>query len=231
MRPCRGFVTTSICSIQWPTDSPTAWHITFPRVKCAETKSCQSLYSGGVTCHSWSCVVHWGHVWVPWWTHQRGDALSCVHVHVSWRQTEGQKDLESGLLSRLNPHLWNRPPPQSPVLMCWPWWLCCPCWWLCWLAFGCMAPCGWAGCCVAPVGVGCWTWACVWGALWGGVTPVAVKNWLIEEHRSAIWAASSDQLLSSAWRMLSFRPDSDRQRRQWQTWLWLTVQTELLHEN
>lgn len=111
MRPCRGFVTTSICSIQWPTDSPTAWHITFPRVKCAETKSCQSLYSGGVTCHSWSCVVHWGHVWVPWWTHQRGDALSCVHVHVSWRQTEGQKDLESGLLSRLNPHLWNRPPP------------------------------------------------------------------------------------------------------------------------
>lgn len=35
---------------------------------------------------------------------------------------------------------------------------------------------------------------------------MAVKNWLIEEHRSAIWAASRDQLLSSAWRMLSFRP-------------------------
>lgn len=39
------------------------------------------------------------------------------------------------------------------------------------------------------------------------MTPVAVKNWLMEEHRSAIWAASSDQLLSSACRMLSFRPD------------------------
>lgn len=88
-----------------------------------------------------------------------------------------------------------------PVLMCW---LCCPCW-LCWLAFGCSAPCGWAGCCGAPGGVGCWTWGCGWVALWGGMTPVAVKNWLMEEHRSAIWAASSDQLLSSACRMLSFR--------------------------
>ncbi|TNN87758.1 hypothetical protein EYF80_002105 [Liparis tanakae] len=38
------------------------------------------------------------------------------------------------------------------------------------------------------------------------MTPVAVKNWLMEEHRSAIWAASSVQLLSSACRMLSFRP-------------------------
>lgn len=38
------------------------------------------------------------------------------------------------------------------------------------------------------------------------MTPVAVKNWLMEEHRSAIWVASRDQLLSSACRMLSFRP-------------------------
>lgn len=38
------------------------------------------------------------------------------------------------------------------------------------------------------------------------MTPVAVKNWLMEEHRSAIWAASRDQLLSSACLMLSFRP-------------------------
>lgn len=89
-----------------------------------------------------------------------------------------------------------------PVLMCW---LCCPCW-LCWLAFGCIAACGWAGCCGAPGGVWCWTWGCGWAAAWGGMTPVAAKNWLMEEHRSAIWAASSDQLLSSACRMLSFRP-------------------------
>lgn len=92
-----------------------------------------------------------------------------------------------------------------PVLMCWLCWLCCPCW-LCWLAFGCIAPCGWAGCCGAPGGVGCWTWGCWWAPPWGGMTPVAVKNWLMEVHRSAIWAASNDQLLSSACRMLSFRP-------------------------
>ena len=90
-----------------------------------------------------------------------------------------------------------------PVLMCW---LCCPCW-LCWLAFGCIAPWGWAGCCGADGGVGCWTWGWEWAVPWGGMTPVAVKNWLMEEHRSAIWAASSDQLLSSACRMLSFRPN------------------------
>lgn len=100
-----------------------------------------------------------------------------------------------------------------PVLMCWLCWLSCPCW-LCWLAFGCMAPWGWAGCCGASGGVGCWTWGCVWAVPWGGMTPVAVKNWLMEEHRSAIWAASNDQLLSSACRMLSFRPESDGQRRQ-----------------
>lgn len=85
---------------------------------------------------------------------------------------------------------------RSPVLMCWLWWLWWPCW-LCWLAFGC---------CGAPAGVGCGAWGCGWAAPCGGMTPVAAKNWLTEEHRSATWAASSDQLLSSACRMLSFRP-------------------------
>lgn len=90
--------------------------------------------------------------------------------------------------------------------------MCCPCW-LCWLAFGCIAPCGWAGCCGAPGGGGCWTWGCGWAAPWGGMTPVAAKNWLMEEHRSAIWAGSSDQLLSSACRMLSFRADRQTDRQ------------------
>lgn len=95
--------------------------------------------------------------------------------------------------------------------MCWLCGLCCPCW-LWWLGFGCMAPCGWAGCWGADGGAGCWTWGCGWVAPWGGMTPVAMKNWLMEEHRSAIWAASRDQLLSSACRMLSFRPDRERKQ-------------------
>lgn len=116
-----------------------------------------------------------------------------------------------------------------PVWMCW---LCCPCW-LCWLAFGCIAACGWAGCCGAPGGVGCWTWGCGWAAPWGGMTPVAAKNWLMEEHRSAIWAASSDQLLSSACRMLSFKPGSQTQETDldWDVSLWsrYPAWTQMLH--
>ena len=50
-----------------------------------------------------------------------------------------------------------------------------------WQTAGCTAPCGW-------------------------MTPVRVKNWLMEEQRSAIWVGSRDQLLSSACLMLSFRP-------------------------
>lgn len=61
----------------------------------------------------------------------------------------------------------------------------------CWLGLlGCMEP--WqTGGCTAPS---------------GGITPVRAKNWLMDEHRSAIWVGSRDQLFSSACLILSLNP-------------------------
>lgn len=61
----------------------------------------------------------------------------------------------------------------------------------CWLGLlGCMVP--WqTGGCTAPS---------------GGITPVRAKNWLMDEHRSAIWVGSRDQLFSSACLILSLNP-------------------------
>ena len=68
----------------------------------------------------------------------------------------------------------------------------------CWLGLlGCMEP--WqTGGCTAPS---------------GGITPVRAKNWLMDEHRSAIWVGSRDQLFSSACLILSLNPWKNKIRQ------------------
>lgn len=96
----------------------------------------------------------------------------------------------------------------------------------CWLGLlGCMVP--WqTGGCTAPS---------------GGITPVRAKNWLMDEHRSAIWVGSRDQLFSSACLILSLNPWKYRWKKKntkkglvmsslcieillWQWNVWQTVQ-------
>lgn len=68
----------------------------------------------------------------------------------------------------------------------------------CWLGLlGCMVP--WqTGGCTAPS---------------GGITPVRAKNWLMDEHRSAIWVGSRDQLFSSACLILSLSPWKNKNKK------------------
>lgn len=67
----------------------------------------------------------------------------------------------------------------------------------CWLGLlGCMEP--WqTGGCTAPS---------------GGITPVRAKNWLMDEHRSAICVGSRDQLFSSACLILSLSPWKNKKK-------------------
>lgn len=52
---------------------------------------------GGVTCHGGGCVTHGRHVGVSWWAHQRGNALSRVHVHVSCGTAEKRAMTNCGI--------------------------------------------------------------------------------------------------------------------------------------
>lgn len=52
-------------------------------VSCISTSSSWPVKrDGAVTCHGGSRVAHRRHVGVSWWAHQRGNALSWLHVHV-----------------------------------------------------------------------------------------------------------------------------------------------------
>lgn len=51
----------------------------------SERKKNNVLKKGKPTCHRWGCVGQGGDVGVaPWWSHQGGDALPGVHVHVPY---------------------------------------------------------------------------------------------------------------------------------------------------
>lgn len=68
----------------------------------------------------------------------------------------------------------------------------------CWLGlFGCMGAWQTAGCTVPC----------------GGMTPVRAKNWLMDEHRSAICVGSNDQLFNSACLILSRNPEQSKEKK------------------